>query len=64
MTEAFAQERSSSQPPVATTVADVMRPALTTVEQDARVAAAAYLMKHAGESALVVLDDVETNRPA
>jgi CBS domain-containing protein len=63
MPEASAQELSSSQPPVAATVADVMRPALTTVEQDAHVAAAAYLMKHAGESALVVLDDVETNRP-
>jgi ketosteroid isomerase-like protein len=31
-----------------------MRPALTTVEQDAHVAAAAYLMKHAGATALVI----------
>ena len=45
------------------TVADVMRPALTTVEQNDHVAAAAYLMKHAGTSALVVLDGHETNRP-
>jgi CBS domain-containing protein len=38
------------------TAADVMRPPLTTVEQQAHVAAAAYLMKHAGASALMVLD--------
>jgi CBS domain-containing protein len=45
------------------TVADVMRPALTTVDPNDHVAAAAYLMKHAGTSALVVLDGHETNRP-
>ena len=45
------------------TVADVMRPALTTVEQNDHVAAAAYLMRHARTSALVVLDGHETNRP-
>jgi CBS domain-containing protein len=33
-----------------------MRPALTTVEQQGRAAAAAYLMKHAGATALMVLD--------
>src|SRR5487761_616831 len=38
------------------TVADAMRPPLTTVEQDAHVAAAAYLMKHAGASALMIRD--------
>jgi CBS domain-containing protein len=38
------------------TAADVMRPPLTTVEQQAHVAAAAYLMKHAGATALMVLD--------
>jgi len=37
------------------TVGDVMRPATTTVETDAHLASAAYLMKHAGDSALVVL---------
>jgi CBS domain-containing protein len=47
----------------AATVADVMRPALTTVDQNDHVAAAAYLMRHAGTSALVVLDGHETNRP-
>ena len=47
----------------AATVADVMRPALTTVDQNDHVAAAAYLMKHAGRTSLVVLDGHETNRP-
>jgi CBS domain-containing protein len=38
------------------TAADVMRPPLTTVEQQGHGAAAAYLMKHAGATALMVLD--------
>jgi CBS domain-containing protein len=38
------------------TAADLMRPPLTTVEQQDHVAAAAYLMKHAGTTALMVLD--------
>jgi CBS domain-containing protein len=45
------------------TVADVMRPALTTVDQNDHLAAAAYLMRHAGKSSLVVLDGRGTNRP-
>ena len=45
------------------TAADVMRPALTTVEPQAHVAAAAYLMKHAGATALMVLD-AQTDQPA
>ena len=45
------------------TVGDVMRPPLTTVDQNDHVAAAAYLMRHAGATALVVLDGQETNRP-
>ncbi len=45
------------------TVADVMRPALTTVEASGHLAAAAYLMKHAGETALVVIDDEQAKRP-
>ena len=40
----------------AVTVADVMRPPLTTVGQHDHVAAAAYLMKHAGTTALIVTD--------
>ena len=38
------------------TVADIMRPAATTVETDGHLAAAAYLMNHADQSALVVVD--------
>jgi CBS domain-containing protein len=38
------------------TAADIMRPPLTTVEQEGHLAAAAYLMKHAGATALMVLD--------
>jgi CBS domain-containing protein len=38
------------------TAADIMRPALTTVDQNDHIAAAAYLMKHAGTTALMVLD--------
>ncbi len=44
------------------TATDVMRPPLTTVEQQAHVAAAAYLMKHAGTTALMVLD-AQANQP-
>jgi CBS domain-containing protein len=40
---------------VPATAADLMRPPLTTVEQQDHVAAAAYLMKHAGTTALMVL---------
>ena len=53
MAEASDQESSV---PTSATVADVMRPPVTTVGQYDHVAAAAYLMKHAGVSALVVLD--------
>ena len=42
MTDAFAQH-SSQAPPAPATVANVMRPPVTTVEQAAHVAAAAYL---------------------
>ena len=45
------------------TVADVMQPPLTTVDLNDHVAAAAYLMRHASATALVVLDGQETNRP-
>ncbi len=38
--------------PAPITVADVMRPALTTVDLNDHVAAAAYLLKRAGASAL------------
>jgi CBS domain-containing protein len=39
-----------------------MEPALTTAHATDHIAAAAYLMKHAGTTALVVLD-AETDRP-
>ena len=39
-----------------------MRPPLTTVSQHDHVAAAAYLMKHAGTTALMVVD-AQTGRP-
>lgn len=39
------------------TVADVMRPPVTTVERDAHLAAAAYLMKKKHDNALVVVTD-------
>ncbi len=45
------------------TVRDVMRPAVTTVERDAHVAAAAYLMKRSHDNALVVLRDGSSGVP-
>ena len=46
-----------------TTVGQLMRPAVTTVERHAHLAAAAYMMKHAGDTAVVVTSDDETRRP-
>jgi len=53
---AVSAHKSPVHPPPAATVADVMRPSPTTVDQYDHVAAAAYLMKHAGTTALVVVD--------
>jgi len=53
---------SSSRPQYPATVAEIMEPALTTAHAGDHIAAAAYLMKHAGATALVVLD-AETDRP-
>ena len=50
---------SAGQRPAAYFVADVMRQAATTVETQAHLAAAAYLMHHADQSALVVVDDAD-----
>lgn len=55
MTAVSAHKSPVHPPPGATTVADVMRPPVTTVNQHDYVAAA-YLMKHAGTTALLVLD--------
>jgi CBS domain-containing protein len=63
MTEPSAHEPSWPPPPAPVTVADVMRPPATTLEKNDHAAAAAYLMKHAGATALVVLDGEWTNRP-
>jgi CBS domain-containing protein len=56
MTSIPAQKSPVHPPPAAGTVADVMRPSLTTVNHHDHVAAAAYLMKHAGTAALIVAD--------
>jgi CBS domain-containing protein len=40
-----------------------MRPASTTVERSAHLAGAAYLMKHRGDTALVVITDDEERKP-
>jgi predicted transcriptional regulator len=52
MTDAPSQQ--PAQPPTPATVADVMRPPLTTADQDDHAAAAACLVKHADASALMV----------
>lgn len=50
-------------PPADVTVREVMRPAVTTVERTAHVAAAAYLMKRLHDNALVVLTDASSGVP-
>src|ERR1700751_2715621 len=54
MTGVSAQKPAPPSRAVAATVADIMRPPLTTVSQHDHVAAAAYLMKPAGTTALMV----------
>jgi thioredoxin reductase len=57
-------QKSSYRPRAAApTVADVMRTPLTTVGQHDHAAAAAYLMKHAGTTALLVAN-AQTGQPA
>ncbi len=63
MAGASAEQPSSRPAPAPAVAADVMRPPLTTVEASGHLAAAAYLMKHAGETALVVIDDQQARRP-
>jgi CBS domain-containing protein len=63
-TTGVAAQKSPFRPrAAAATVADIMRPPLTTVGLHDHVAAAAYLMKHAGTTALLVLD-AQTGQPA
>ena len=56
MTSTAAQSPSVPPSPAPATVADVMQRSMTTVDQYDHVAAAAYLMKHAATSALMVID--------
>jgi predicted transcriptional regulator len=58
MADAPAQD---SAPPLAT-VADVMQPPVTAVEQNDHLAAAAYLMKRANATALIVTQ-AQTGQP-
>jgi CBS domain-containing protein len=62
MAEAPGQQASYHPPQATATVADIMRPPVTTPRQNDHAAAAAYLMKHAGVSALLVLD-AQTDQP-
>ncbi len=62
MTDVASQQPSSRRPQTHATVADIMRAPLTTVQPDDHVAAAAYLMKHAGATALVIVD-AQTGKP-
>jgi CBS domain-containing protein len=63
MTGVSAQKTSFHPRAAAPTVADVMRTSLTTVGQHDHAAAAAYLMKHAGTTALLVVN-AQTGQPA
>ena len=61
-TKAPAQKSPLHPRAAAATVTDIMRPPLTTAGQYDHVAAAAYLMKHAGTTALMVMD-AQTGQP-
>ena len=61
MTHTAAQRPRQPRAALAT-VADVMRPPLTMADTNDHVAAAAYLMKHAKATALMVLD-AQTGQP-
>jgi len=63
LTSVTAQEPSFHARAAAATVADVIRSPLATISQHDHVAAAAYLMKHAGTTALIVTG-AQTGRPA
>ena len=63
MTAVAAEKSPAHAGAAAATVADVMRPPLTTVVPHDHAAAAAYLMKHAGTTALMVVD-AQAGHPA
>ena len=56
MTGVAVQNPPVQPSPAPATVADIMRRPVTTVDQNDHVAAAAYLMKHTAETALMVID--------
>ncbi|HEY7143203.1 MAG TPA: CBS domain-containing protein [Streptosporangiaceae bacterium] len=56
-------EAGGPGPHAPVTAADVMQPAATTVEPEDHVAAAAYLMRHAGTTALVIVDAQDPSHP-
>jgi signal-transduction protein with cAMP-binding, CBS, and nucleotidyltransferase domain len=62
MTSVSTQKPSFYSQAAPATAADVMQPPLTTVNQHDHVAAAAYLMKHAGTTSLMVMD-AQTDQP-
>jgi CBS domain-containing protein len=62
-TDAPAQALPYHPRAAAATVTDLMRPPLTTAGEYDHVAAAAYLMKHAATTALMVTDE-QTGQPA
>jgi CBS domain-containing protein len=62
-TDVSAPLAASSDRAVVPTVGDVMRPATTTVESNAHLAAAAYLMKRSGDTALVITTNDADRRP-
>ena len=61
MTQTTAQQATRPPSPLVT-AGDVMRPPLTTAATYDHAAAAAYLMKHAGATALMVVD-AQTGQP-
>ena len=56
MTGVAVQNPPVQPSPAPATVADIMRRPVTTVDQNDHVAAAAYLMRHIAETALMVID--------
>jgi len=63
MTGAPAHKPPSYPPAATATVTDILRPPLPTAGQYDHVAAAAYLMKHTGATALMVVN-AQTGQPA
>ena len=58
----MAADPAQNSEPHSATVADIMQPPVTTIEQNDHVAGAAYLMKRANATALVV-EQAQTGQP-